>query len=211
MVSPLTPLSETITRDHTTFATILTLLSGAHKVDQAYASLLGSPLGDGRCISKTTVVKTAVLKRVEKRFVALSAHDAFILLRDSFAISKLQVLLPALLCYKSKACVEYYGPLQSIMGEMTSTAVASNDRAWKPSSLPVKLGGLGIHSVVEAAPSAYLALLHATSTLVEAILPVTFISFRPSLLDDVLSCWSKGHDFQTPVGVCAFNSDPGTS
>ena len=57
---------EIITRDHTTFGTILTLLPvahttlgtiltslpGDHKVDHAYATLLGSPLGDGRCISK---------------------------------------------------------------------------------------------------------------------------------------------------------------
>ena len=52
-------------------------------------------------------------------------------------------------------------------------------------------------------PSAYLASLHATSALLEAFLLVTFTSFDPSLLDDVLSCLSKGHDFQPLVGVGA--------
>ena len=72
-------------------------------------------------------------------------------------------------------------------------------------SLPVKLGGLGVRSAVEMAPSAYLASLQVTSVLVEAILLVTFTSSEPSLLDDVVSWWLKGHgfhDFQPPVGVC---------
>ena len=71
---------EIITRAHTTFDTILTSLPGAHKVNPAYATLWGSPLGDGRCISKAIGEKTALLKRVGERFVALLAHDAFILL-----------------------------------------------------------------------------------------------------------------------------------
>ena len=45
---------EIITQDYTTFDTILTSLSEAHTVDHAHASLLDSPLGNGRCISRTT-------------------------------------------------------------------------------------------------------------------------------------------------------------
>ena len=55
---------EIITWDHTIFGTILTSLPGAHKMDPAYATLLGSPLSDGRCISKTIGEKTAALRRV---------------------------------------------------------------------------------------------------------------------------------------------------
>ena len=71
---------EIITQDHTTFDTILTSLPDAHNVDPTYATFLGCPLGDGRCISKAIGEKAAVLKRVGERFVALLAHDAFILL-----------------------------------------------------------------------------------------------------------------------------------
>ena len=53
------------------------------------------------------------------------------------------------------------------------------------------------------APSAYLASLHVTSALVEAILPATFTTSEPSLLDNIVSYWSKDHDFQRPVGVLA--------
>ena len=91
----------------------------------------------------------------------------------------------------------------SILGEVTNTAVVSDDRAWKQASLPMKLGGLGVKSTVEVAPSAYLASLHATSALVKVILPVSLPSFEPSLFDDALSYWSECHDFQPPVGVDA--------
>ena len=108
-------------------------------------------------------------------------------------------------CYKSQALGEYDSTLRSILGEVTNTAVVSDDRAWKQASLPVKLGGLGVRSAVEVAPSAYLASLHATSALVKVILPVSLPSFEPSLFDDALSYWSEGHDFQPPVGVDAIN------
>ena len=40
---------EIITRNRTTFDTILTSFPRTHKADPPYATLLGSPLGDGRC------------------------------------------------------------------------------------------------------------------------------------------------------------------
>ena len=58
-------------------------------------------------------------------------------------------------------------------------------------TIPVKLGGLGVHSAVEVASPACLALLHATSTLVEATLPVNLSSSSTlPLLSAALLCWS---------------------
>ena len=125
-------------------------------MDPAYATVFNPPLGDGRCISKALGEKTAALKRVGKRFEALSAYDAFILLQHSFAIPKLQYLMRTTLCYQLEALVECDNTLQSIMGEVTNTAGMSEDRTWKHTSLPVRLSGLGVHSAVELAPSAYL-------------------------------------------------------
>ena len=84
---------EIITQDHTTFETILSSILGATLVDPAYATLLGSPLGDGSCISRPIAEKIDALKRVGEMFEVLSAHDALLLLRNSFAIPKLQYLL----------------------------------------------------------------------------------------------------------------------
>ena len=66
---------EIITQDHTTFDTILTSIPGAQRVQPAYATLLGSPLGDGSCISRAIAEKIDALKRVGEKFEVLSAHD----------------------------------------------------------------------------------------------------------------------------------------
>ena len=113
-------------------------------VDPAHAYLLGSPLGNGRCISRAIDEKIDALKRMGEKFVGLSAHDAFIFLQHSFAISRLQYLLHTAPCCQLQALGEYDNTLQSILGEVTNTAAMSDDRAWKQASLPVKLGGLGL-------------------------------------------------------------------
>ena len=49
-------------------------------VDPAHASLLGAPLGNGRCISRAIDERIAALKRMEEKLVTLLAHDVFTLL-----------------------------------------------------------------------------------------------------------------------------------
>ena len=51
---------------------------------------------------------------------------------------------------------DYNDTLQSTTGEVTHTAVTTDDRAWKQATLLVKLAGLDVSSAVEAASSAYL-------------------------------------------------------
>ena len=96
---------EIITQDHTTFETILTSIPGAQRVEPAYATLLGSPLGDGSCISRAIAEKIDALKRVGEKFEVLSAHDALCLLRNSFSIPKLQYLLRTAPCFKSEMLI----------------------------------------------------------------------------------------------------------
>ena len=197
--------SEIITRDRVTLDTLLVSLPGARVVDPAHATFLGSPLGDGESVSRAICEKTEALKRVSEKFVALSAHDALILLRNSFAIPKLQYLLRTAPCFQSESLVEFDNALRSIMSEVTNTAMVSNDRAWIQATLPVKMGGLGVRSAVEVAPSAYLASLHMSTALVHTILPVYLSSPNPISSDDALSKWSNGHDFNPPAGDCAHN------
>ena len=168
-------------------------------MDPGYATLLSSPLSDGWCISRVIGGKIAVLNRLRERFVALSAHDAFILLRHLFVILKLQYLLPVALCYQSEALVEYENTLRPIMVEVTITTVASDDKASKQASLPVNLGRLGVCSLLVVESSAYLASLCVTSVLVEAILLATFPSSKPCLLD-VLNALFRGSYLSTFCG-----------
>ncbi len=67
--------------------------------------------------------------------------------------------------------------------------------------MPVKLGGLGICSAVEVAPSAFLASVNSSSELVNAILPLSCRSFPASLMVEAQSLWSAGHDHQPPEGI----------
>ena len=190
---------EIITQDHTTFETILTSIPGDQLVDPANATLLGSPLGDGSCVSRVIAEKIDALKRVGEKFEVLSAHDALFLLRNSFAIPKFQYLLRTAPCFKSEMLIEYDNTLHLILSEVTNTAVASDDRAWTQASLPVKLGGLGVRSAVELAPSAFLASMNMNAALVEAILPTTLCSSTSPLMEDALSNWLVGHDSQPPT------------
>ena len=100
---------------------------------------------------------------------------------------------------------------RSIMSEVTNTAIVSNDRPWTQATLPVKLGGLGMHSAVEVAPSAYLAPQHVSSALIQTILSVQLSSFTPISLDDALSSWSVGHDLCRLSMIVPANKSPGTS
>ena len=104
--------SEIITRDRVTLDTLLVSLPGARVVDPAHATFLGSPHGDGESVSRAICEKTKALKRVSEKFVALSAHDALILLRKSFAIPKLQYLLQTAPCFQSESLVEFDNALR---------------------------------------------------------------------------------------------------
>ena len=68
-----------------------------------------------------------------------------------------------------------------------------------------------MQSTVEVTLSTYLASLYATSDLVKVILPVSLPSSEPSLIDDTLSYWFEGRDFQLPVEVDALKQNFRTS
>ena len=65
------------------------------------------------------------------------------------------------------------------------------------------LGGLGIRSAVEVAPSAFLSSVHSSSELVKAILPPSFSCLPSPLTVEAQTCWSVGHDHQPPEGATA--------
>ena len=68
---------------------------------------------------------------------------------------------------------------------------------------PDKLGGLGVRSAVEVAPSAFLASAHFSSELVNAILPPSVGSFSSPLVVEAQSYGSARHDHQAPEGAAA--------
>lgn len=85
---------------------------------------------------------------------------------------------------------------------MINNLLEQNSLAWIQAILSVKYGGLGIRSTVCVAPSAYLASISSSTTLVEEILP-SFLKSTPTLfLDEPLVHWSTGHDCLPRVCCC---------
>ena len=74
------------------------------------------------------------------------------------------------------------------------------ESTWLQASLPVKFGGIaiGVRSVVMLAPSAFLASVAGTSSLINRILPVAFHSLPYAEVSDALTAWQKGQDYPPP-------------
>jgi hypothetical protein len=83
-------------------AALLFSLLGARVVDPMKATLLGSPIWDLSCISNTLSAKTNLLRMMGDRLQLLSAHDAILLLRHSFALPKLLYCLRISPCFLSQ-------------------------------------------------------------------------------------------------------------
>ena len=107
--------------------------------------------------------------------------------------------------------MEYDNTLWSIVAEETNTALMSDDRAWMQATLPLKLGGLGVCSAVEVASFAYLALLHATFTIVEAIFLINMSFSTPFLLVMPLHAGQKVMISDLCMGMMLTSKSPGIS
>jgi hypothetical protein len=135
--------SEIVCADCDTSNAILPSLQGAQVVYPAKATLLGSLIRDLSSVSDVLRTKADMLRKMGDRFQHLSAHDATLLLKHSFALPKLLYNLRTSPCFLSPVVQEYDELLMSIVGRITNIHFGKNDPAWTQATLPVKLGGLG--------------------------------------------------------------------
>ena len=194
--------SEIITNDPVSRGTVLCSLPGARVVDPSEACLLGSPLGDVASVSDTLSGKIHALEVMGDRLGYMSAHDALILLRNSFSIPKLLHILRTSPAFLSPALATYDESLQCIVSSITNIQFEPDDPAWTQATLPIGVGGLGIRSAVQLAPSAFLASAAATRDLVCQILPPRLQPLPTLYEEDALSLWSSGHNIP-PSGAAA--------
>ena len=131
-----------------------------------------------------------MLQRMGDRLQLLPTQDAYLLLRHCFALPKLLYVLRSAPCFASSTLIEYDHALRLITSTITNIHFDENDPAWIQATLPVKLGGLGIRSAMQLAPSAYLASAAASSVLVSLIVPVRLQGFALPFVDTALSVWS---------------------
>ena len=174
-------------------------LPDAPVIAPSQATLLGSPIGDNDCVSAAIQDKVSALQRMIDRLAFLSAHDALLLLRSSFSIPKLLYLLRSAPCFASDTLKVYDSVLASTLSKITNTSINPSSAAWLQASLPVILGGLGVGSAVDVAPSAFLASAYSLSALVQSILSSSQPLLSSPLVSCALSVWSSDHVIQPPV------------
>ena len=104
---------EIVCSDHTKCATLTSAMPNAKVVSPIAVILLGSSVGDKYSVSKTISEKTRLLKTLGSRLQYLSAHDALLLLRHSFAIPKMLHILRTSPCFTSPALQSYNDELRS--------------------------------------------------------------------------------------------------
>ena len=114
-ISGMTWKSEIICVNPDVKDSILLSLPGACEVDPSEATLLRSPIGNVSFISDTLADKTDQLRRRGGRLQHLSAHDAILLLKHSFAITKLLYCLRTAPCFRSPRLQEYDDLLKKIV------------------------------------------------------------------------------------------------
>ena len=196
--------SEIIAGDDDILLSLRASLPGALSVAPGVASLLGSPVGDPASLSAAIEDKLSSLHLLGDRLQFFSSQDAF-LLRYSFAIPKLTFLLRTSPAFESPLLREYDSLLCSLLSSLLNVNLDYCDASWTQASLPVRMGGLGIRSAVQLAPSCFLLSAAASRDLVVRILP-DYLSQSPLLfVDQALSARSSVHtDLSQPSGVDGF-------
>ena len=112
---------------------------------------MGSPIG--LSTDESILGKIHDLRVLEDRVQYLHAQDALLLLHNSLAIPSLMYFLRILPCFLSSQLVEFDEVVKRILSCISNTSFSKDEFIWMQASLPVRLGGLGVHSAVHLAPS----------------------------------------------------------
>lgn len=148
-------------------------------------SLLGAPLDQNR-IPRILLEKKESLDRMTTKLELLERHQGFVLLRNVFAIPKLQYILrasPAYLCTNELNVFDR--ALFDSLGRVTNVSFTGESE--KQAGLPVGFGGLGCRRVGDIALPSFLASMNSVGDLVEAILSKVNIADTNELEDAVVA------------------------
>ena len=197
--------SEIISNAEDSLIDLQSCLPGAPVYLPEEASLLGSPIGDLNSISSAIGKKLSSLRVLGDRLQYFTSQNAFLLLKYSFSIPKLTYLLRSSPAFLSPILKEYDALLRSLLSSIMNVNLDHNSGSWIQASLPISLGGLGIRSAVQLAPSCFLSSAAASQDLVDKILP-SYLAQLPILYEDeALSAWgSSFSNLSQPSGTDRF-------
>ena len=127
--------SEVVCDDSSTKSAMLRAVPGLSMTERDHVTLLGSPIGTASGIQNTILKRTKSLQTLGSRLQLLRAHDAFCLLRNALAITKVLYILHTSPCFLVPALHDFDSLLRSLLGTILN--VNLSDSAWTRASLPV--------------------------------------------------------------------------
>ena len=75
---------------------------------------------------------------------------------------------------------------------------------WAQASLPVRFGGVGVRSVEDIAPSAFLSSMHASAAMIQILLPAWAQQVPDPALASALTSWVVRGGVTAPTGSDSF-------
>lgn len=170
------------------YSTFKSIASEIKLVDQNEISLLGCPLSnDG--VAGAISNKTVALKRMSAMLSNISSHTAFFILKNSLGIPKLNYIMrccPTWIC--NNELWNFDDSLRKSLEEICNTTFDNN--AWRQSTLPVSMGGIGIRCISNLCYTAYLASTNAFSNQIKDVIPSYISSISNSLMNEALDGWT---------------------
>ena len=122
-----------------------------------------------------------------QRLAEIDKHDALFLLKNCYAIPKLTYLLRTVPCFTKPDILHTYDLVIKEALENILNTTLKEESCWIQSTLPVKLGGLGIRLASDIALPAYLSSVKASRSSTFALLsPEIQVEQNPF---DMLCCF----------------------
>ena len=144
----------------------------------------------------------ADLERAATRLEEISGHDALILLRNCLSAPKIMHTLRSSPCYEHDQLGVLDQKLKDCLSRLLNVELSTTQ--WIQASLPVRHGGLGVRSISQLAPSAFLASWNFTSELRQQILrQCTNLNDSDMAAERALTLWNRGHERAAPTGLSA--------
>lgn len=175
-------LGQYTTEDKITLLDLFDKVSpGIQEIELNNAFLLGCPLTDQAavvCLDR----KINNLQNFTKKLTNISAHSAYFLLRMSITIPRLIFFLRGNPMWRNNIGLQRY---DDVLKESLETIlnVQLTPRAWAESSLPIKMGGIGIRHATEMALPCFLSSINEVSNLVDKLLSEPYRQIDPARLE----------------------------
>src|SRR6267154_1566176 len=150
------------------------------------ASFLGAPLGK-EGVDAALLANGELLEVIKPRLARMAAHEAFFLLKTSFAVPRLQYMLRCAPAFASTALGEMARVIKDVL--VTVLNIELEGDSYTQASLPVRWGVLGVRDVQSLAASSYASSTCATSALVQVVLPPILRDKPSPLVEAAIQVW----------------------